>query len=78
VKRFTEQARPGPYLRVVQEGELQAGDDLTVVHQPGHGVTVSTLFRAMTTERSLLPELLRVDGLASVPRRKAEQYVGVG
>ena len=78
VRRFTEQARPGPYLRVVQEGELQAGDDLTVVHQPGHGVTVSTLFRAMTTERSLLPELLRVDGLARVPRRKAEQYVGVG
>ena len=77
VRRFTEQARPGPYLRVVQEGELQAGDDLTVVHQPGHGVTVSTLFRAMTTERSLLPELLRVDGLAREPRRKAEQYVGL-
>jgi MOSC domain-containing protein YiiM len=78
VKRFTEQARPGPYLRVIHEGELQAGDDLTVVHQPGHGVTVSTLFRAMTTERSLLPELLRIDGLAREPRRKAEQYVGVG
>ena len=78
VKRFTERARPGPYLRVIHEGELQAGDDLTVVHQPGHGVTVSTLFRAMTTERSLLPELLRIDGLAREPRRKAEQYVGVG
>ena len=62
----------------MQEGELRAGDDLTVVHQPGHGVTVSTLFRAMTTERSLLPELLKVDGLAREPRRRAEQYVGVG
>jgi MOSC domain-containing protein YiiM len=61
---------------VVQEGELQAGDDLSVVHQPGHGVTVSTMFRAMTTERSLLPDLLRVDGLAKEPRLKAEQYVG--
>ena len=76
VKRFTQVGRPGPYLRVVQEGELRAGDDLTVVHQPGHGVTVSTLFRAMTTERSLLPELLKVDGLAREPRNKAEQYVG--
>ena len=78
VKRFTQQARPGPYVRVVQQGELQAGDELTVVHQPGHGVTVSTMFRAMTTERSLLPELLRVDGLAAEARRVAEKYVGVG
>ena len=53
------EARPGPYLRVIQEGEMQAGDDLVVVHQPGHGVTVSTMFRALTTERSLLPELLQ-------------------
>ena len=75
VKRFAQHGRPGPYLRVVQDGELQAGDDLTVVHQPGHGVTVSTMFRAMTTERSLLPELLQVEDLALVPRRLAEQYV---
>ena len=43
---------------------MQAGDDLAVVHQPGHGVTVSTMFRALTTDRSLLPELRRVDNLA--------------
>jgi MOSC domain-containing protein YiiM len=75
VKRFAAHGRPGPYLRVVQEGELQAGDDLRVVRQPGHGITVSMMFRALTTERSLLPELLRVDGLARVPRRIAEEYV---
>ena len=78
VKRFTAQGRPGPYLRVVQEGDLQAGDELRVVHQPGHGVTVSTMFRALTTERSLLPELLKVDNLARGPRRIAEEYVGAG
>ena len=76
VKRFAARGRPGPYLRVVQEGELRAGDDLRVVHQPGHGVTVSTMFRALTTERALLPELLKVEGLARVPRRVAEEYVG--
>ena len=57
VKRFAQQARPGPYLRVLQEGEIRAGDDIVVVHQPGHGVTVATLFRALTTDHSLLPEL---------------------
>jgi MOSC domain-containing protein YiiM len=76
VRRFAERGRPGPYLRVLQEGELRAGDELRVVHQPGHGVTVSTMFRALTTERTLLPELLKIEGLARVPRRIAEQYVG--
>ncbi len=75
VKRFAQVGRPGPYLRVVQEGELKVGDDLTVVHQPGHGVTVTTMFRALTTEHALLPELLRVDGLAKVARRRAESFV---
>ena len=75
VKRFTADARPGPYLRVVEEGVLAAGDALEVVHRPGHGVTVTTMFRALTTERSLLPELLRVDGLVDEARVAAEKYV---
>ena len=46
VKRFAATGRPGPYLRVLTEGEVRAGDELTVTHRPGHGVTVSTMFRA--------------------------------
>ena len=76
VKRFAVQGRPGPYLRVLEEGKLRAGDELCVVHRPGHGVTASTMFRALTTERSLLPELARVDDLASVARREVEAFVG--
>ena len=75
VRRFTEEGRPGPYLRVLQEGHVSAGDELRVVHQPGHGVTVATMFRALTTQRSLLPELLRVDGLVTEARRRAEDYL---
>ncbi len=74
VKRFTRVGRPGPYLRVVTEGEIGAGDELTVVHRPGHGVTVTTMFRALTTEAALLPQLLRVDGLVEEARRAAEKY----
>jgi MOSC domain-containing protein YiiM len=76
VKRFTLLGRPGPYLRVLQEGEIRAGDDLVVAHQPGHGVTVSTLFRALTTDHSLLPELARIENLARVARRQVEAYAG--
>ena len=78
VKRFTQVGRPGPYLRVVTEGELAAGDAIEVVHRPGHGVTATTMFRALTTEHDLLPDLLVVEGLVDQARRRAERYVGSG
>lgn len=75
VKRFAAEARPGPYLRVVEEGSLCAGDAVEVVHRPGHGVTVSHMFRALLTDRTLLPDLLVVDGLVEEARLAAERYV---
>jgi MOSC domain-containing protein YiiM len=75
IKRFTAEGRPGPYLRVVQPGHITAGDALSVVHKPDHDVTVSTMFRAFTTDRGLLPRLLDVgDTLAPKPREAAEKY----
>jgi MOSC domain-containing protein YiiM len=74
VRRFAATNRPGPYLRVLTEGAVCAGDEITVVHRPGHGVTVSTMFRALTTEASLLPELLKVEGLVEEAQARAERY----
>lgn len=75
VRRFAAEARPGPYLRVVVPGTLTAGDPLEVVHRPGHGVTVTTFFRAIHGHPELLPELLRVEGLTAEARTRAESYV---
>ncbi len=75
VKRFAVEGRPGPYLRVLAPGAVQAGDELTVIHEPGHGVTVSVMFRAIFTDPTLLPELLRVVGVPAQARDKAERYV---
>ncbi|WNO72843.1 MULTISPECIES: MOSC domain-containing protein [unclassified Streptomyces] len=58
VRRFTRNAAPGAYLRVVEPGEIRAGDAVEIVHTPGHTVTVGLSFRAGTTERALLPEIL--------------------
>ena len=57
VKRFTAEGRPGPYLRVLEEGTLQAGDELHVLRRPDHGVSVSAYFQAQTTNRAALAEL---------------------
>ena len=37
---------------------VRAGDRVTVVHRPDHGVTARLAFRALTRERELLPQLL--------------------
>ncbi|MEU6812491.1 MOSC domain-containing protein [Streptomyces sp. NPDC046831] len=58
VKRFTLKGAPGAYLRVIEPGEIQAGDPIEVVHRPDHDVTVALQFRAATTDRALLPRLL--------------------
>jgi MOSC domain-containing protein YiiM len=70
VKRFTERARPGAYLRVVGEGELQAGDTIRILDHPAHGVSVGEAFRALTTDRDLLPRLLEVESLAGKARKR--------
>lgn len=74
VKRFTQAARPGPYLRVVAEGTITAGDPITVVHRPGHGVSVGDMFVALNTDRSRLPELLAIDGLTEKARLAVEKH----
>lgn len=63
VKRFTIEGRPGPYLRVLEPGVLQVGDELQVEHRPDHDVSVTTLFRALTTERELLARIAAMPGL---------------
>src|SRR4051794_1247046 len=46
VRRFAEASRPGAYLRIVESGELGAGDTIEVVHRPAHGVTSRLVFDA--------------------------------
>jgi len=72
VRRFAERGRPGAYLRVLDPGVLTAGDLIEVVHRPGHGVTVSIMFRALMGEPELLPRLLAVQRLAARVRRRVE------
>lgn len=57
VKRFTDHGASGAYLRVLQTGDIGAGDDVQLLSRPEHGVTAGLLFRALTTQRSRLVEV---------------------
>ena len=55
--------------------EVAAQEQCPLAHARQAGVTVAMMFRALTTEPDLLPQLLRVDGLVSRARERAERYV---
>jgi MOSC domain-containing protein YiiM len=58
IRRFTVEGAPGAYLRVLQEGHVAAGDAITVLDRPAHGVTNGEVFRARMGERALVPRML--------------------
>lgn len=58
VRRFLAALRPGAYLAVEQPAAVRAGDAVTVLHRPAHGVTVAELMAAMSGRRELLPRIV--------------------
>lgn len=73
IKRFTARALPGAYLRVLRDGAVTAGDTVTVVHRPAHGVTIGETFRALNLTPELLPRLLDVPELPAHLRERVER-----
>jgi MOSC domain-containing protein YiiM len=70
IKRFTAAAAPGAYLRVIEPGDIRAGDPVEIVSRPDHEVTIALVFRATTLEPDLLPRLLAA---AALPAEITEQ-----
>jgi MOSC domain-containing protein YiiM len=67
VRRFAQASRPGAYLKILEEGELGAGDAIEVFGRPDHGVDVRLVADAFLVDHSLIsraqqaPQL--IDGL---------------
>ena len=64
VKRFTVHGAPGAYLRVLDGGPVEAGQAITVVHRPAHGVTIGEVFAGRATDPDRLRLLLEQPDLA--------------
>lgn len=61
--RFEEAQRFGVYLRIIEEGEVQAGDDVRVVSRPEHDLTITELGRS-----SARPDQTTVRRILSTPQ----------
>ncbi len=74
-RRFTEAMRPGPYLRIIVEGDVGAGDEIRVVEKPHHGLTVRDVFRIYTRDRDEVERLLDVAQISDAWKRWANDML---
>ena len=60
VKDFTAAGRPGTYLRIIEPGDVSAGDTIDIIESPDHHVTIAMAFKAKSNDLArteLLPAL---------------------
>lgn len=58
IQEFTEAKRPGAYLRILQEGQISAGDAIEIAYRPSHGISVGGMFGARGEDRFAMFEFL--------------------
>ena len=64
LKAFAVIRRPGAYLRILEEGEIGAGDGVEVVHRPDHDVTIALVNEAVLHDHGLLARVREAPELA--------------
>ena len=65
IKEFMAAGKPGTYLRIIQEGEITAEDEIKVIKVPSHGVTIADIYAAKNGERSKVREIAQVQELST-------------
>ncbi len=74
-KKFTQALRPGPYFRIIQEGELGADDTISIVEKPKHDLTLRDVFRIYTKDHNEAERILGVEQMSAEWKRWANKIV---
>ena len=75
IRLFTEAMRPGAYLRLLEEGDLGAGDEIRVVDRPDSGLTVRDVFRIYTKDRGEVAKIADHPRMSEAWRRWARDFL---
>jgi MOSC domain-containing protein YiiM len=73
VDLFADAARPGTYLAIEQAGEIGAGDAVSLLDRPDHGITIGHVERAYHGDPRLLHRLADLPDLSEPWRHWAER-----
>src|SRR5438093_143761 len=77
-RRFTKAMRPGTYLRIVVEGDVGAGDEISILDRPDHDLTIRDVFRIYARARQGVSRLLAIPHLSDAWRGWAKHLVERG
>jgi MOSC domain-containing protein YiiM len=81
LKRFLASGRSGFYLKVMQEGEVGAGDAIEVMSRDNHALTVADvarLYNGLSDDRNLLQRAVRVEALSENWRGRFQEQLERG
>lgn len=78
LKRFSQAARTGTYLRVVKPGLMRAGDPIEIIHRPASSVGVSEAFDIYMHRAEELDRLLDAESLPDDLKEEIEQRLSRG
>ena len=73
VRAFARALRLGTYLRIIEPGDVGAGEAIEVVERPDHGVTIGLLSRVLFEDSTLGPRILAADKLTDGWRAHGEK-----
>ena len=68
LKRFLVSDRSGFYLAVLEEGEIEAGDPITLLKRDEHNVTVTDIVHLYTSDKNNLDALQRAVFVPALPQ----------
>ncbi|MCH9814887.1 MAG: MOSC domain-containing protein [Actinomycetia bacterium] len=78
VKRFAEAARPGCYLRIIDEGELVVGDAVRVRPTAGVAVSMRDISRTYFGDKSRAAQMVALPALSEAWREWARAALAKG
>lgn len=77
-RKFSDAHRWGAYLRIVEDGEVEAGDEIEIVERPDHSVTVDLIASVYYGEHRRAGELLAAPQLPQGWRDWAQEILSRG
>ena len=72
---FKRADRPGSYLRIIEAGTLEAGDNIEVVARPDDSISVAEIARIHDRDHDEAERLLGVAGLSDPWKAWAERQI---
>ena len=72
---FTKALRPGAYLRIIVEGDVGAGDAISIVSRPEHDLSIGDMFRIFSRDRDEVERFLAVPQMSAAWKRWAEERI---